>query len=457
MSNSSASAAPSGSAGAPPAQTGSLSRPPGPPYPPHTAQLGGIPTVIPDVPVSVVFLSLFVAGAALNLIIFQRNWRRNHRFLFSIFLFGFCVARIAALAMRIAWATDPRGVRVALAAEVFTSAGVLILFVINLAFTQRIIRAYHPGLGRRKPVTLLFAALFASALLILVMVVTVTVHSAFTLDPHTLSVDRSIQLFCVTYLAVYAALPIPLVALAAASALPHQQPRRRTTTTATTTVVDKRRLNDYGRFRTTLALLTGTAALLAAGAIFRAAVAYQTRPAAAQHPAAWFHSRACYYLFDFGIEILVVYAYTLARFDRRFYVPRDGGGSSSGRRVGGDYARAGRGSPAAAAPVLVGVGLGVDGVGLERREPVLLAYGGADQPWTGMAGKTESRPSSSRSERSERRRSSSGSSSYGEGPSEGYSLGGRDSDLDWVARAMRELYGDDEDEGEGDEEKYGQE
>jgi hypothetical protein len=271
------------------------------PYLPQTAQLGGIPTTNLDVPICAVFLALFVGGAAANMTVFQINRKHGYKFLFSGLLFGFCMARIVALSIRIAWSAHPRDVNVGIASQIFTAAGVLLLFITNLVFAQRIIRAYHPFFGWNRGVTVMFRLLFGSIVAVLIMVITVTVQSFFTLDPDTRRIDRGIQLFCATYLAVLATLPIPLVTLAAII------PRR--------TRIDK---FGEGHFRTKFALLIFATTLLAAGAIFRAAIAYNPRPI---QDAAWYQSKACYYCFNFGIEIIVVYTYALSRFDRRFHVP----------------------------------------------------------------------------------------------------------------------------------------
>jgi hypothetical protein len=66
----------------------------GPPYPPSAALLGGTPTVAVDDPISGVLLLFFVAAAATNMTIFQINRRRDHKFLFSGLVFGFCVSSL---------------------------------------------------------------------------------------------------------------------------------------------------------------------------------------------------------------------------------------------------------------------------------------------------------------------------------------------------------------------------
>jgi len=271
------------------------------PYLPHTAQFGGVPTTNLDVPICAVFLALFVCGAVINMAIFQINRKHGYKFFFSGLLFGFCMARIVAVSMRIVWSAYPRDVNVGIAAQVFTAAGVLLLFVTNLVFAQRIIRACHPFFGWHRGVTIMFRVLYGSIVVVLIMVIAATVQSFFTLNQNTRRIDGDIQLFSATYLAIMATLPIPLVTLAAIV------PRR--------TRIDK---FGEGHFRTKFALLILTTTLLATGAIFRTAIAYNPRPIT---DPAWYQSKACYYCFNFAIEVTVVYIYALSRFDRRFHVP----------------------------------------------------------------------------------------------------------------------------------------
>ncbi|KXX83391.1 hypothetical protein MMYC01_200160 [Madurella mycetomatis] len=224
-------------------------RTPGPPHPLTTPQVGGVPSPLPDIPVSVALLALFLAGAAANMAVFQRNRRRRYKFLFSALLFGFYMARSV----------------------------------------RRIVRACYPLFGWRGLVTALFRTSFVSAGVVLVMFITVTVYGFFfggrAGDGHAKSADRTVQLVCGAYLAVYAFLSVPVVALALAV------PRR--------TRIDK---FGEGHFRTKVLLLTAAvaAALLAARALFRAVTAFVRRPVA---DAAWLHGRACYYCFNFGVEL----------------------------------------------------------------------------------------------------------------------------------------------------------
>ena len=308
----------------------------GPPYAPTTAMLGGRPTVPLDDPICACLLLLYVAAAATNMTIFQINRRRDHKFLFSALLFGFCMARITTLVLRIAWASRPANVNLAIAATIFVNAGVLVLFIVNLIFAQRVVRSYHPALGWSRALGWAFRFLYLCVLAMLVMIITVTVDSFFTLDAGTRRIDRDVQLFVGTYIAALAFLPLPITLLAVALPLSHPQQRRR------------RRPEKFGqgRQRTKVWLILSTSALLALGAGFRTGVNFTT-PRPASDPA-WYHSKACFYCFNFVIELAVVYAYTVMRFDRRFHVP-DGSsapGHYSGVRVVGESRSKARGTAA---------------------------------------------------------------------------------------------------------------
>lgn len=283
------------------------------PYPPKTAAVGGRPTVSVDVPIASVFLFLYILAAVGNMTILQINLRRGHKFLMSGLLFGFCMARIVTCIMRIVWACYPTDVRVAIAAMIFVSAGVLILFLINLLFAQRIVRAAHPHFGWHRALHWAFIVLYALIVVMLVVVITATVQSFYTLNPNTHRIDRDLQLTAATYLMFVAFLPFPLVIIGLI-------------------VPRKTRVEKFGsgRWRTKIWILLITSTFLLLGSAFRAGTSFKN-PRPIQHPA-WYHAKWCFYFFDFTTEIIVVYLYLLLRVDRRFHIP-------DGSKGPGDYVR----------------------------------------------------------------------------------------------------------------------
>ena len=285
--------------------------PSGPPYAPTTAGLGGLATVDLDVPITAVFLFLFLLGGIAHMTIFQLNRRRGHKFLMSGAMFGFCMARIVTCIMRIVWATRPMSVQIAMAAQVFVAAGVLLLFVINLLFAQRMIRAAHPHSGWHPAFSAAFKVLWLLIPVTLFLLIAFVVLQFYTLDPTKRRISHDVQLYGATLFATVAFLPIPLVL-------------------GGLVIPRKTRLEKFGsgRYRSKIYILLTASFLLSLGAWFRTATSYLT-PRPPNDPA-WYQSKACFYVFNFSVEILVIWLYILVRVDRRFYVP-------NGSKGAGDY------------------------------------------------------------------------------------------------------------------------
>ncbi|KAI0829588.1 hypothetical protein F5Y06DRAFT_282579 [Hypoxylon sp. FL0890] len=275
---------------------------PGPPYAPTTASVGGIPSVIPDVPVSAVFIALYMGFAAANMVIFQINSRQGHKFIPSVALFGFCMARILTLVLRMVWATRHTNVRLAIAANIFVNAGILIIYIVNLIFAQRILRAKQPTLGWRKSLRVIFAALYVGIACALIMVITALVLSVYSLDSYTLRACRDVQLTSGTYLLVFTTLPVFVIAAA------HLLPRPPT----------KEEFGE-GRMRTKVIIVLLVACLCIMNAGFRVGTAWPP-PRPIDNPA-WYHGKAPFYVFNFTLEIIILCILTPMRIDKRFYVP----------------------------------------------------------------------------------------------------------------------------------------
>jgi len=281
----------------------------GGPYRPTTWALGGLSSKSVDIPVTSVFLVLYVVGAAIHMTILQLNTKRNHKFLFSGAMFGFCMSRITTCCLRLASVMHPTNLSLAIAAAVFVAAATLILFIFNLMWAQRILRALHPHIGWHRSLSISFRAIYVLTFFTLVMNITVLVQSWFTLRPRTKHIDRSVQLYGTTYMATLSSLPLFIVALALA--LPRRsEPQRFGSGTLRTKII---------------VLLTGTT-LLSVGAWYRCGTLWMTPVPMSQPIPTYFH-KACFYIFDFTVEILTVYLYAIARVDLRFHVPDGSKGS----------------------------------------------------------------------------------------------------------------------------------
>lgn len=285
----------------------------GGPYPSTTAGIGGLPTILPDIPICSVFIVLYASFAATNMTILQVNRRRGHKFLLSGLMFGFCMARITTLVLRIAWANRPSNIRLAIAAQIFLNAGVLLAYIINLVLAQRILRATQPRIGWNPIVRATYKALYIGIGGALIMVITSIVLSLYTLDIHTRSIYRDVQLAAITYLLVFTYLPI--IHIAAAVLLPKSN--------------DAETFGE-GSMSCKLIIVTVSTCLCILIAGFKAGMTWSpVRPI--RNPA-WFHSKACFYVFNFLCEILILSVLTFSRIDKRFFVP-------NGCNQAGDYTR----------------------------------------------------------------------------------------------------------------------
>ncbi|KAH7409840.1 hypothetical protein DE146DRAFT_643135 [Phaeosphaeria sp. MPI-PUGE-AT-0046c] len=283
----------------------------GPPYFPKVWSLGGTPTKNVDIPITAVFLVLFMISAAWHMTIFQKNNKRGHKFVFNAALFGFSMSRIVTCTMRIASICLPTDISLAIAAAIFVAAGVLIAFIVNLLFAQRILRAYHPSVGWHKAMKIVFTALYVSIGLTLAVVITAVVQNFYTLRPRTKFIDRALQLYGQTYLAVISSLPLFIVAFALA------MPRR-----------GRPEKFGAGKMSVKIAVLLAGTMLVTLGAWYRCATSWVT-PVPRSQPLPAYFAKAAFYIFNFGVEICLLYMYALMRVDLRFHVPNGAKGPGS--------------------------------------------------------------------------------------------------------------------------------
>ncbi|OAL00939.1 hypothetical protein IQ06DRAFT_304648 [Phaeosphaeriaceae sp. SRC1lsM3a] len=283
----------------------------GPPYFPTVWSLGGTPSKSVDIPITAVFLALFMISAAWHMTIFQKNNKRGHKFVFNAALFGFSMSRIVTCTMRIASICLPTDISLAIAAAIFVAAGVLIAFIVNLLFAQRILRAYHPTIGWHKAMKIVFTTLYILVGLTLAVVITAVVQNFYTLRPRTKFIDRALQLYGQTFLAIISSLPLFIVGLALAL------PRR-----------GRPEKFGAGKMSLKIAVLLAGTTLVTLGAWYRCATSWVT-PVPRSQPMPAYFSKAAFYVFNFGVEICYLYFYAIMRVDLRFHVPNGAKGPGS--------------------------------------------------------------------------------------------------------------------------------
>ena len=159
-----------------------------------------------------------------------------------------------------------------------------------------------------------FVSIYALIVFSVILLVSFSVESYYTLTPSKLRTAHHVLLYGSTYFATAAVLPILL--LLAALLKPRTSPEEN--------------FGRYGSLRSKILITLWGASLLALGAWFRAGTGY-LKPRPATHPA-WYQSKACFYVFYFTIEVTVIWSYLFFRIDQRFHVPdgANGPGEYSG-------------------------------------------------------------------------------------------------------------------------------
>ena len=84
-----------------------------------------------------------------------------------------------------AWAAHPHNIRVGMAAMIFVYAGVILLFIANLFFTQRLVRAQHPHFGWSKPFSMALPVLLGIMVATVLALIAGVIMEFYSLD-HTI-------------------------------------------------------------------------------------------------------------------------------------------------------------------------------------------------------------------------------------------------------------------------------
>ncbi|PVF99241.1 hypothetical protein CPB86DRAFT_703582 [Serendipita vermifera] len=174
---------------------------------PYTA--GGIPDHT-DVVVGSVFIAVFaIAGIVLHL----RAWYTyGYKFVWSALCFAFCVARCLAIGLRIALKDDVSNKALACITQILLSAGVAVLFVVNLQMSRRFFGQLHPRHSAPLNYIVTGACYLVDPVVVIVIVAIIQTYAAS--DPSILAKDRDIRIFSSIFFVIWSFLPIPVVALA---------------------------------------------------------------------------------------------------------------------------------------------------------------------------------------------------------------------------------------------------
>ena len=186
----------------------------------------------------------------------------------------------------------------------------IVIFAVNLFFSQRLIRAMHPLIGWH-PIFSYFSLFMILSVpaIIVTNIVSLTVSFFSVGKPEQLAATLTALKFGVSWATMLAGMPLIWIFLA--SAMPGPTPENFGT----------------GDFRAKAALLVFSAATLMVGAVVR--LATSVNPEGPEVKSRLF-SKSVFYITGFLLEILTVAAYAVFRIDLIFHIP-------NGAKGPGDY------------------------------------------------------------------------------------------------------------------------
>jgi hypothetical protein len=261
----------------------------------HIAQLGGLPTPLPDVPVLAVFLFYFGVAAIVSLFLIHRHLQNEQQCVTPVLLLiavGERLLRVATCAMRIAWAFEVENVRIAVASQILMQSGVLLLYMVNLLLARRILRA---AIGDRPWMGFVLPIMSTLTVMSSIVIIASTVVLGLTLDQRAIGACRNAQRAAATYQVILAIMPIVMLASAY--------------------IGHRRRIHTSHGLRTALAItaISSLLALFMAG--FKAGVIWD--PDRSLSNPAWYDSKACLYILELGQEILILTLLVLTNVDKK--------------------------------------------------------------------------------------------------------------------------------------------
>ncbi|KAK1596518.1 uncharacterized protein LY79DRAFT_587809 [Colletotrichum navitas] len=290
----------------------------GPPDPADGAFPGGVPNKKLDLPLTIVFMILFMLGGYVHLSIYRANAKRGHKFLLSDIMAEFCMLRTVTCIFRITWSiVTTRGV--VLLALVTVNGGDALLFAVNIFFAQRLVRSIHPKVGWCMAFGQFTFVLLISVPAIILFNIASSITSFFSVgNADRLELTEDLLKFGSSWslwLAIF-----PVLVVSGCLCVPGPAPEKFGT----------------GSLRVKVALLYAGAFLLITGQSVRWYALFNKEPPGTK---SIIYSKAVFYTTGFMFDILVIALYAMLRVDERFYIPdgSSGPGDYSGDKHKGQY------------------------------------------------------------------------------------------------------------------------
>lgn len=249
---------------------------------------------------------MFSASALASIWLIEHH-RRHHQHLcaIAVILFLFSGERVLTCMLRLVWTHRLAHVRIAVAAQVFVQAGVLLLYLMNLLLVKKIWIERVPGVKLQYRLKVFLGLLSFCTVSILIMLIISIIVSVYTLNQRIITRCRDIQRAGETYFVLFAIVPIFLLFII------HCLSRNRSLQTGG---FSPPMAQNQARRKVAFVCLSTLFCLVNAG--FKAGVVWM--PVRPLLDPAWYHSQACLYAFVFGTELCVLLLCFVARVDLMF-------------------------------------------------------------------------------------------------------------------------------------------
>ncbi|KAK9237524.1 hypothetical protein V1525DRAFT_403843 [Lipomyces kononenkoae] len=314
------------------------------------ALFGDYPVRKDDIAGCVVCIVCFVVLAVTNMTIFRRNLARGHKFIPSAAMFGLCMARIVTFSMRLASTTHPTNLNVSIAASIFVAAGVVVLFVLNVLFSQRIFTAQHPSRAYVGSAFYNIMRLYYFSIIAFLIVLVVTSGVYYHTNATVMQGIAQFRKVAMVYFTVSAFMPTLIVAVAYAIPRSEQDrtwpvhyahwierysgtyssdPRKMPSAVEFYAEVPARETripvqvippSDRGARKVSLLLVIFASVLLTFATAVRTAATFVH---ALEIDKPWYDDRVTMYICIALVELLVEISWIVGRVDLRFYIPNN--------------------------------------------------------------------------------------------------------------------------------------
>ncbi|KAF2621184.1 hypothetical protein BU25DRAFT_354898, partial [Macroventuria anomochaeta] len=167
------------------------------PYALPYAQLGGLPTRHPELPILVMFLATYCTAWLYSLYIVVRCYQRSCNNRIAVVLLLACGERITAYIMRIVWIFRISDIRIGIASQILLQAGVILVYVGALLSAASLLRVHVKCLPWLTPFLITLSIVTIISFVANLVSTIVSVH---TLQDHVRQTCRDVQRVAATYL-----------------------------------------------------------------------------------------------------------------------------------------------------------------------------------------------------------------------------------------------------------------